>query len=314
GHARNRIQALPPPGKAPYGYQRSSTGYSLDQQTAAIIKDFFDDYLLNGSLRQAVRCLEKRHGKIISTSTAQRWLTHPVYRGNLQYQNNQIIPHTHAPILSREEAAQIDRLLRRNRSFAPRTATAPHSLAGLVFCQTCSSVLTISQVKSRKGEKNYLYLRGLHCSQQPKCQAIAYEVMLNQVINQICQELPLAVRNSKAPNLSGIKQLIQQQIEQKEQVIKQLPTLVKQEILDQEMANLREYQLKIELAQLQQQLDQLPPGELSQIIKNVALPQFWLDLSEIERRFYFREFIREIQVIYSEIFPKEWKIQLNFVF
>ncbi|MGL5034915.1 MAG: recombinase family protein, partial [Microcystaceae cyanobacterium] len=62
GHARNRIQALPPPGKAPYGYQRSSTGYILDQQTAAIIKDFFDDYLLNGSLRQAVRCLEKRHG------------------------------------------------------------------------------------------------------------------------------------------------------------------------------------------------------------------------------------------------------------
>ncbi len=49
-------------------------------------------------------------------------------------QNGQILSDTHTPIISREEAAQIDRLLRRNRRLPPRTASANRSLAGLVSC------------------------------------------------------------------------------------------------------------------------------------------------------------------------------------
>ena len=77
-----------------------------------------------------MRYLEQKYAKKISVSTGRRWLTNPVYRGDLEYQNGEVIRNTHIPIISREEAAQTDRLLRRNRRLSRRTASAPHSLAG----------------------------------------------------------------------------------------------------------------------------------------------------------------------------------------
>lgn len=63
GHAKNRIKALPPPGKAPYGYRRGKERYILDRSVSPIVKEFFDRFLIYGSLRGAVRHLEKRYGK-----------------------------------------------------------------------------------------------------------------------------------------------------------------------------------------------------------------------------------------------------------
>ncbi len=114
GHARNRLDATPPPGKVPYGYRRGKDKYIIDRSTSPVVKDFFDNFLLYGSLRGAVRYLAKKYGKKISVTTGRRWLTSPVYRGDTAYQNGEIISDTHIPIISKEEAAQIDRLLRRN--------------------------------------------------------------------------------------------------------------------------------------------------------------------------------------------------------
>jgi DNA invertase Pin-like site-specific DNA recombinase len=80
GHARNRIKALPPPGKAPYGYKRGKERYTIDRTTAPIVKDFVEHFLLYGSLRGSVRFLQKKYNKKISASTGKRWLTSPVYR------------------------------------------------------------------------------------------------------------------------------------------------------------------------------------------------------------------------------------------
>jgi len=66
GHARNRLKALPPPGKAPYGYRRGKDRYILDRSTAPVVKDFFEQFLLYGSLRGAVRYLEKKYSKKIN--------------------------------------------------------------------------------------------------------------------------------------------------------------------------------------------------------------------------------------------------------
>ena len=41
GHAKNRIKALPPPGKAPYGYRRGKDRYILDRSVSPIVKEFF---------------------------------------------------------------------------------------------------------------------------------------------------------------------------------------------------------------------------------------------------------------------------------
>jgi DNA invertase Pin-like site-specific DNA recombinase len=312
GHARNRLKAVPPPGKAPYGYRRGKDRYILDRSTAPVVKDFCEQFLLFGSLRGSVRYLEKRYGKKISVSTGRRWLTNPVYRGDLAYQNDEIVPDAHVPILSREEAAQIDRLLRRNRPLAPRTASAPRSLAGLVSCQQCQSAMTVTRVTARGKSREYLYLRPMACPLSPKCQALPYQEVLEAAIARICQDLPPAVAQLNLPDLEGIKGSLQQEIAKKQGIIAQLSQLEVEGILDEETAQWRRYKLNNEIAQIQSQLAQLPPGDLKVIARAVSLPQFWLDLSEPERRFYFREFIRQIQLIRPS--AKSWKLQIDFIF
>lgn len=310
GHARNRVKTLAPPGKAPYGYRRSRNRYILDRSTAPVVKEFFDHFLLYGSLRGAVRFLEKKYAKKISVSTGQRWLTNPVYRGDLEYQTGETIPDTHSAILSRDEAAQIDRLLRRNRRLPARTASAPRSLAGLVSCSECQSGMTITRVTSRKkGKKEYLYLRPMQCPKH--CKSIAYEEILQGTIDKICEDLPRAVSEAGTPDMDAIKSNLQTAIAQKQSVLNQIPPLIESGILDTETADLRSYKLRSEIAELQTKLAQLPPANLKAIAQTVSIPQFWLDLSEAERRFYFREFIRQIELIHTET---GWELKLNFIF
>jgi len=311
GHARNRLKALPPPGKAPYGYRRGKERYLLDRSTAPVVKDFFERFLIYGSLRGAVRYLEQKYGKRISVSTGHRWLTSSVYRGDLAYQNGEVISDTHTAILDREEAAQIDRLLRRNRRLPPRTASAPRSLAGLVVCRECQSAMTVTNVSKPRRQKKYLYLRPISCPQNPKCRAIPYEQVLEQTIQSICQELPRAVAKMNAPNLDGVKQSLNSQIERKLDILAQLDSLTVSGVLDAETADLRAYKLRTEISQLKTQLAALPPVNLKAIAQTVSIPQFWSDLSESERRFYFREFIRQIELKYQD---KLWQLQLIFIF
>jgi DNA invertase Pin-like site-specific DNA recombinase len=311
GHARNRLKAVPPPGKAPYGYRRGKDRYLLDRSTAPVVKEFFDRFLLSGSLRGSVKYLEKRYGKKISVSTARNWLTSPVYRGDLLYLDTEIIPDTHAPILSREEAAGIDRLLRNHRLFPPRSASAPRSLAGLVFCGECGSSMTITQVTGRVNRTKYLYLRPRQCSRNRKCSAIDYERILECTVERICQDLPATISRLSLPDLDGVKGAIEGNIQQKQGILAKLPDLQAEGILDEETARLRAYKVNNEIAELRTKLDRLPPGNLGVIAREVAFPQFWQDLSESERRFYFREFIRRIEIDRT---GGEWELRLVFVF
>lgn len=310
GHARNRIKALPPPGKAPYGYKRGKERYAIDRTTAPIVKDFVEHFLLYGSLRGSVRFLQKKYNKKISASTGKRWLTSPVYRGDLEYQTGDVVQNTHAAIISREEAAQVDRLLRRNRRMPPRTASAPRSLSGLVVCCACQSSMKVCRVTARQG-KEYLYLMPTACTNQPKCRSIPYEQVLERTIQRICQDLPPAVSGAALPDIDRIKQGITAQLAAKQSILEQLPDLLTHGILDTETAELRSYKLRTEMAALQTQLAQLPPVNLKTIAQVVSIPQFWLDLSESERRFYFREFIRQIAIVRD---GKEWDVQLGFIF
>jgi DNA invertase Pin-like site-specific DNA recombinase len=311
GHARNRLKALPPPGKAPYGYRRSKEKYTIDKSSAPVVKDFFDRFMIYGSLRGAVRYLEKKYNKKISASTGLRWLSNAVYRGDTAYLNGETISDTHAAIISRDEAAQIDRLLRRNRRLPPRTASAPRSLAGLVNCQHCGQNLTITSVSAPRRTEKYLYLRPTHCDRHPKCKSIAYERILNTTIDRICTDLPMAVSQMEMSNLEGFKAKIYREISDKQQAIVQLPTLIDSGILDLETVELRTYKLKTEISKLQDRLAAFPPVNLQSLAQTVSLRQFWLDLSEAERRFYFREFIRAIEIDPQAV---DLDLQLRFIF
>ena len=311
GHARNRLDTLPPPGKAPYGYRRGKDKYALDRSASPIVKDFFEQFLLYGSLRGAVRHLAQKYSKKISVSTGRRWLTNPVYRGDTAYQNGQVISNTHVPIVSREEAAQVDRLLRRNRRLPPRTASAPRSLAGLVVCGECHSPMTVARVTSPRKHSEYLYLRPINCSQRPKCRAIPYQQVLEQTITAICHDLLQAVAGVNFLQLDAVKNSLTEAIATKQEILNQLPTLTVAGILDSETAALRTYKLRTEISELQAKLATLPPVNLLSVAQAVSIPQFWLDLSESERRFYFREFMRQIEITRSQ---GEWQLKLIFIF
>jgi hypothetical protein len=320
GHAQKRIQALPPPGSAPFGYKRGKDRYTVDRTNAPIVREFFEHFLLYGTLRGAVRHIAQRFNKEIAVSTGKNWLTSPVYRGDLAYQAvepPQIVRNTHKPLLSRDEAAQIDRLLRRNRSLPRRTASAKRSLAGLVVCDRCTGKMTVSSVTSRSlgkhkaTQKSYLYLRCHTCPEAKKCSAIDYEKVLAQAIARICIDLPQAVSGVGLSRLGAVKEQIEAAIALKIRLIEQMPSLVTSGILDWETADLRIYNLRTEIAALEDQLAQLPPTNLAAIAQTISIPQFWFDLSESERRFYFREFIRSIRLDPAN---PDWNLQLVFVF
>lgn len=152
----------------------------------------------------------------------------------------------------------------------------------------------------------------MSCAFRPKCRAISYQAVLEETINRICEDLPATVAPLNLPSLNGIKMGICQEIEQKKDILKQIPLLLEQGILDEETAKLRIYKIRTEIAQIQEKLAQLPPGDLKAIVQAVSLRQFWLDLSESERRFYFREFIRQIEIVRGE--GKEWQLRLIFIF
>jgi hypothetical protein len=329
GHAQNRVQALPPPGSAPFGYKRGKDKYAIDRAKATIVKEFFEHFLLYGSLRGAVRHIAQKFNKTIAVSTGKHWLTNPTYRGDLAYQAvdpPQIIRDTHKAIISRDEAAQVDRLLRRNRSLPPRTASAERSLAGLVFCATCQGKMTVISASARGSKKlkhskpkelpkeqgkSYLYLRCATCPQTPKCKGLDYDRVLKDAIDKICIELPKAVSGKGVSQLGNIKAQIESVIFEKQAIMAQIPPLVTSGILDRETADLRLYNLRTEIAALEAKISQLPPTNLAAIAQAISIPQFWLDLSESERRFYFREFMRSIQV---EADKQDWNLQLIFVF
>ncbi|MFM8005350.1 MAG: recombinase family protein, partial [Dolichospermum sp.] len=314
GHARNRLEASPPPGKTPYGYRRGQGKYGkyiIDRTTSPVVKDFFEHFLLYGSLRASVRFISKKYGKNISVTTGRRWLTNPVYRGDTAYQNSQVISNTHAPIISRAEAAQVDRLLRRNSILPSRTASAPRSLAGLVTCDQCQSQMIVTRVTQSHQDKEYLYLRAINCPQKPKCRAIPYQVVLEKTIDSVCRDLPLAVAGMNFPQLDAIKNSLGDSISHQQEILEKLPTFIETGILDPETAKLRAYKLRTEISQLQAQLAILPPVNLRSVAQAVSIPQFWFDLSEVERRFYFREFIQQIQIIRQN---QEWSLQIIFIF
>ena len=276
------------PGRPPFGYKRQKDGLTIDRVKLPIIRSFFDHFLLYGSLRGAVRAIKQKYGTVIAVSTGKQWLTNPIYRGDLP-QGDKILRDSHTPILSREEGAQIDRLLRRNRNFKPRSASSQRSLSGLVICKECGHKLTIVSVKT------YLYLRCPECPLKVKCRSLSYQQSLDLILEQICNQLPRFLGTIPQTKLTSYRANLISQIDHKLQLLEQIPSYLDQGIFDEESAKVRLNNLNTEIAHLQQQLSQLPPLDLTVIAPTLANLEFWQDLSEVERRRYFREFIQAIE-------------------
>ncbi len=304
--AKNRLAGKPPPGPAPFGYRREGDRYVPDRKQASIVQDFFQHFLLYGSLRQAVRFIAEKHHKRISVATGRNWLINSVYRGDLTYTDGTTLRDTHPALLSRTEAAQIDRWLKRNQGIPRRSASAPRSLAGLVQCRSCGSPLRIVQTTPGQGKKNspsYLYLRCQTCRY-----SLNYSEVLQEVIRQVCEQLPQRAQQLDEDAFVQVRQGIQSHIQANTDILNRLAELQGSGLMDEHSLAQRRYQLRAENALLARKLEQLPPPNLPQIAQTLSIQPFWQDLTETERRAYLREFLRSIGV------DSTGEVQVTFVF
>ena len=171
--------------------------------------------------------------------------------------------------------------------------------------------MIINQVTQRNKKKEYLYIRPQKCPLKPQCKAIAYQEVLTKTIEYICDNFPNKVKNFDSKQIEAYKTNIQEQMTEKKDILNQLSSLIQSNILDEQTAQIRRYTLNIEISKLSSQLEQLPPENLKNIAQAVSLPRFWQDLSEAERRFYFREFIRQIYI--EQTSKSEWNLEINFI-
>lgn len=172
--------------------------------------------------------------------------------------------------------------------------------------------MSVTRTTTRDKKREYLYLRCLDCPKNPKCGAISYQKVLETTIERICEDLPKAVAKMNVPSIDGIKTTLAVEIDRKREILARLPSLQEQGILDEETMLWRSYKIRAEISQIQNQIARLPPVNLQALARNVSIAQFWLDLSETERRFYFREFIRQIEIINSH--SDDWQLKLVFIF
>jgi hypothetical protein len=136
--------------------------------------------------------------------------------------------------------------------------------------------------------------------------------VLQRVIDQICDELPKAIAPLPVEQLKQVSDRLEQQILNKQKILEQVKTLETTEVLDAETAMIRSYKLRAEIAVLQSSQSRLPPPNLMSIAETVSIPAFWDDLSEPERRFYLREFLRRVEWVRSS--SQGWTIELVFTF
>ncbi|APB32909.1 Site-specific recombinase, DNA invertase Pin homologs [Gloeomargarita lithophora Alchichica-D10] len=294
GHIIAQGKHRPPPGRVPYGYQWGETGYLPDPKTEPVVRAFFEHFLLYGSVQAAVTLLKENYHKYITPTTGIRWLSAPVYRGHTQTKHQPLQRHTHPALLSPEEAAQIDRIRQRNRKVSRRSASAPHALAGLVRCAQCQQTWRVNSVYLKYKQNTYRYLVPGACPLRPTCAGVPYEPFWLAVLQHLCPQLTQLFEQPLP--FGAIKQGLQSQIHQKQQILSQLDELKHQGILDELTTQMRAVTLQTELNQIQNQLAQLPPVNLQEIARTASLPAFWLDLSPVEQRVYLREFLHHIKI------------------
>ncbi|HIK36509.1 MAG: recombinase family protein [Geminocystis sp.] len=312
-HAIRKMETLPPPGRAPFGYIRGNKGYMIDPVNAPIIREFFRVFLLSGSLRRSVKYLEEKYQKKISPSTAKNWLKNPVYRGDLLYNKNTIVSDTHPPIITRQESAQIERLLRNNKKFAPKSVSSKHCLAGLLKCKSCQCPLRVNPVSNKTKGYSYLYLTPTNCPKNKPCKSLSYNSVLTRLIETICN-LFEAIKETETERdkIEETRNIEREEIKKIKEKLEVIRRLEDEGVLEEEEAKKITYRLREKMSKMQQKINQMPPNTLGVIAKNLSNPQLWHDLSNSERRFYLREFIDTIEVNMGE--NHDDKLELNLVF
>lgn len=248
-HLRDRKVAMNPP----FGYCKDNDRHSLDhspflclvdQQVelskVQIARDIVQAFLSKKTLRLALRHINQKYGiqtfahndgnhqkggRVaremfrFSPGGLSNWLTNPVLQGHLCYlrgsDRQQITYNTHEPLITSEEAREIELILDHNRQVRGYGSTAQeYPLSGLVFCGECRGACYSTSGNRGKtpGYNHYFQCKNWRvrsCSQKQMIRMEQVEAaVIDALLTRVDQIATLALtpeQSTESPELLALK-------------------------------------------------------------------------------------------------------------
>lgn len=206
------------PNGTPLGYRNDPATRTivLDPVYAPMVRRMFDLALTGGYSARRIALMArdvwgfrtpirgKKGGGPIPPNSVHRLLTNPFYTGRFTWAD-EAYEGRHAPIVTAEEFATVQAIIRRPRSNRAQRHSFP--LTGVICCGACGRAVTAEHKINRHG-KRYTYY---HCAKTglgPKCRqpSIRAEVLTEQVEQGLAR---LAIRPEVAERLRRLLELTQ---------------------------------------------------------------------------------------------------------
>lgn len=128
---------------APLGYDFIPGGNDLkiNEYEAAIVRDMYARFLAGDTLKSIANYCADRYGsstRFWESSTVSRLLSNPVYAGKVR-NKDKIYDGLHEPIISDQEFAMAQVILKRNKDIKKKSGYGTSLLCGIVYCGDCGA-------------------------------------------------------------------------------------------------------------------------------------------------------------------------------
>ena len=117
-------------GCAPFGLKKENHRYVPDEETAHIIRDSFNTFEANSSVRKTLLYINAKYGLKKHYNNFKRYLSNPLYIGQCRDNMNYC-----EPIISREQFENVQRLLKMNSRVKKKSSL--YIFSSLCVCDHC---------------------------------------------------------------------------------------------------------------------------------------------------------------------------------
>jgi DNA invertase Pin-like site-specific DNA recombinase len=168
---RRKLQEGLFPWKAPKGYvsvtkgEKKSRPDQPDQPLFGILQRAWQALLTGAYTKAEIRRLLGTWGVMLSAQSADNLFSNPYYAGVLLDRwSGEECPGLHMPMVTREEFARVQQILRRRARSVPHQRARPEfPLRGLVRCAACRRYLTGSSARGRSRRYPYYHCHNRTC-------------------------------------------------------------------------------------------------------------------------------------------------------
>ena len=274
-----------------YTWNGSLTQRIPDPETWGIARELVDRYLdENGQgLPGLSKWLREEHGISRTASGLLTWLRSPVLRGHSSHRiiagrkESLIVPNTHAPLISPDEARGLDLKLGRNRAFSGRRT--PMACSRLCRCASCGVLLSLcNDGRPRKSTGiPYFYFRckagrqrGKPCPHKGGVPYDSVEPLVLEAIVKRAEDIAKAALEPPEKVEDPRTLRLEADLAQLEAVFKSQPLQTIEEAM---------MQVEREIAYLKSQKSSMAAEnqDFSDLVTALADPNFWDGLDEVER-------------------------------